>query len=201
MVEEYQEMLCKNEEAVCFSNYRGRILSANSRFCRMFGFRSEEAEWHFLLDLHRNTEDWDSLREYVERYGSVQHYYARMRNRKGRSFHCLISRVKAGEENGRPVYASVVQKITAQKAKEAGILDLQKTLKEKIAGQNGGTVYLMVCQFCQKVKDSHGNWVVPAEGSGTGFPVRSRHVCPQCAAVHYPEIPDTTIQVSKVAQR
>jgi hypothetical protein len=43
-------------ETACFEvNEHGRLISGNKRFCRMFGFKSEdEVMWHYVTDLYRH---------------------------------------------------------------------------------------------------------------------------------------------------
>lgn len=186
MLDKYKKLLQENKEAVCFSNFKGRLLNGNKKFCKMFGFKVEDVPWHFLEDLHRHKDDWNSLTDCVEQFGSVDHYYSRLRNRSGRSFHCLISRHRIDNGDGRYIYASVVKKITSAKAKEAGIM---KTPRQSVSGKApkfGGLVYLTSCAHCNKVQDSSGNWI-ELKDPNTVVKHNRNSFCQSCAKKLYPE--------------
>ena len=43
----------KDKVARCEINETGRILNANKKFCKMFGFALDEPMWHYICDLYR----------------------------------------------------------------------------------------------------------------------------------------------------
>jgi PAS domain S-box-containing protein len=178
---DYRTQLEKNSEAMCVSNYHGRILDANRRFCRLFSM-DDEFQWNFLLDLHRRKNDWEQLQEYVEKYGAVSHYYTRMKNRKGRSFHCMVSRERI-LENGEIIYISRIQKVDALKKQQ--YVPNQDFTAEVNDSLKGVMIYLHACEYCDRVQDGMGNWVIPGAQTIQAAGKSGRHVCPQCAKEHY----------------
>ena len=47
----------KDKIARCEINESGRILNANRKFCKMFGFEADEPMWHYICDLYRYQKD------------------------------------------------------------------------------------------------------------------------------------------------
>jgi PAS domain S-box-containing protein len=80
------ENIDEAENAVCIANTVGRIIAANKRFCKMFGFDQDEVKWHYLCDLYRNE---DTLKDIPENEDIL---HTKMRNRSGRSFPCILTR-------------------------------------------------------------------------------------------------------------
>ena len=99
------------ELAICEINEHGRLLSGNRRFCRMFGFTEKELVWHYLLDLYRYETDWKAYRACEPEQGKKFHFVARLKNRKGRSFQCSITREVSMDSGGRIVYRNSIQKL------------------------------------------------------------------------------------------
>jgi PAS domain S-box-containing protein len=190
MINSYLDIMNENQEPVCISNYKGRILHANMRFCRMFGFSSEEVDWHFLLDLHRNVDDWFSLQNYVERFGVVQHFYCRMKNRQGRSFPSIVSRERIVLDTGEVVYFSVMQKVASIRAKEDS-LEMRNLILQEKKSSHGRLLYLMACDHCLNVRDANGNWIQPGHKQVAVKQRGRKNICPSCAAKLYPHVAHT----------
>jgi PAS domain S-box-containing protein len=185
-IREYHE----NAEAICVSNYYGQLLRANPKFCKMFAYSEADVQWRYQGDIHKSWEDWEQLQNTVERLGHVENFYARLRHRKGRSFHCLISREKVINENtGRIEYWCRIQKVSITKARNEGVLDLQKSLNEGMLGRKGGQVFLTVCKSCQKVKDAQGDWksLEPIRMQ-SNHSIRGKNYCPECTAKLFPDL-------------
>ena len=98
-----------NESAYCEINDHGRLLTANKRFCRLFGYKEEQVDWHYLRDVFRYDQDWTSFIQNATTKAS--HFIVRLKNRKGRSFLASISR-EASELNGKTVYQNTFQKLS-----------------------------------------------------------------------------------------
>jgi len=110
MITENKEM--KLEDLACFEvNGHGRLLNANRRFCRMFGFKETDIPWHYIRDLYRHKEDWIAYQNCCASEGARIHFVTRMKNRRGRSFKCSLSRVILKKDNGQSVYRNVVRKL------------------------------------------------------------------------------------------
>lgn len=104
--------------AWCETNEVGRILRANRRFCRMFGFAENEAEWHYFSDLYRHRAEWNAFKA-----SSGVCFLARLRNRRGRSFKCSV--VKSGiRSEGRNVYRCEITKLESLSANSEGSSDV-----------------------------------------------------------------------------
>lgn len=104
--------------AWCETNEVGRILRANRRFCRMFGFAENEAEWHYFSDLYRHRAEWNAFKA-----SSGVCFLARLRNRRGRSFKCSV--VKSGiRSEGRNVYRCEITKLESLSANSEGSGDV-----------------------------------------------------------------------------
>ncbi len=98
------------EVALCEINKHGRLLSANHRFCRMFGFEADDIPWHYMNDLYRHEEDWENYCATFSHPGDYR-FTTRLRNRSGRSFKCLILRTVVQNENGQVTYRNQIEKI------------------------------------------------------------------------------------------
>lgn len=106
--------MSENKIAWCETNEVGRILRANRKFCRMFGFAENEAEWHYFSDLYRHRAEWNAFRA-----SSGVCFLARLRNRRGRSFKCSV--VKSGvASGGRHVYRCEITKLEALSSSSEG---------------------------------------------------------------------------------
>lgn len=104
----------KSEPASCEINFHGRFLSANKRFCRLFGFSEGEVEWHYLRDLFRYERDWDDFIR--ESANPPKSFVVRLKNRKGRSFLAKVFRT-ASSLDGKKVYRNTFQKIPGESEK------------------------------------------------------------------------------------
>lgn len=87
----------------CEINETGHILSANDRFCKLFGFTEEEVTWHYIRDLYRYPQDWESFRNYGPEETGKLCFFVRLKNRAGRSYKCSLER-SSRIEDGRVVY-------------------------------------------------------------------------------------------------
>ncbi|GHV13986.1 hypothetical protein AGMMS49938_09360 [Fibrobacterales bacterium] len=108
-----EENIDSSEDAVCIANNYGRILSANKRFCRLFGFDKEEVEWHYLCDLYRHLSEWNKCQKSIPAPREKQTMQARMRNRAGRSFPCILTRRVTKSAEGIPLLINSIQKVAA----------------------------------------------------------------------------------------
>lgn len=150
------------ESAFFETNGCGRILKANKRFCRMFGFEESEIEWHYITDLCRNAKDWDNFSKSEMRPSTI----IRMKNRKGRSFCCkLYSRVKLLDD-GSVVYSVSVRRLSLRNGNSVPAGDLNEV-----------QVFLARCACC-------GEQIRVA----TAGEIRIRRMCHRCSAREYPEI-------------
>ena len=90
-------------------NAHGRILSGNRRFCRMFGYSESEVVWHYITDFYRYLKEWEDFRDCVD---EARHsFVARMRNRKGRSFKCSVTREVVQDSEGHVTFRSYVTRL------------------------------------------------------------------------------------------
>lgn len=155
----------KNLDIACFEiNEHGRILSANRRFCRMFGYDETEIVWHYITDFYRYTKEWDAFKNCNDL--TQHHFVARMRNRKGRSFKCSISREIVQGVDGRIFFRNYISRLGEKE-------------NEKIAElptQANSIVFVAKCGFC-------GNHVRVNSLAET----RMRVLCDACAVKAYPE--------------
>jgi PAS domain S-box-containing protein len=99
------ENINETEEAVCVANNSGRILTANKRFCKMFGFDQNEVKWHYLCDLYRHKSEFSNISEKEEILQT------RMRNRSGRSFPCILTRRATKSTEGIPLLMHYIQRV------------------------------------------------------------------------------------------
>lgn len=154
-----------NLDMACFEvNESGRILSSNRRFCRMFGFEESEIVWHYITDFYRYHEEWDALRNCSDL--TQHHFVARMRNRKGRSFKCSITREVLQDAEGRVSFKCFVSKLgDAGSVKVPQVPETSKSM-----------VFVVKCAHC-------GNQVRVTSLAET----RMRVLCDYCAAKAYPE--------------
>lgn len=142
-------------------NGHGRLLGANKRFCRMFGFEESEITWHYITDLYRHAADWKKQAAAVDQ--SV--FTVRMKNRKGRSFNCSLIREMVQKADGMVVYRNTVRR--------QGEDDNVKVA----APENSlAVVYLAKCAHCStQIRVA------------TAADARRRMLCDACAAAAYPE--------------
>jgi len=97
------------EDAVCISNNAGRILTANKRFCKLFGFNEREVTWHYLCDLYRHEHELDLiLRNIPDKEDVLQ---TRMRKRSGRTFACRLTRRATKSLEGIPLLVHYIQRV------------------------------------------------------------------------------------------
>ena len=102
------ENINETEEAVCIANDSGRILTANKRFCKMFGFDQSEVKWHYLCDLYRHKGEFSNTLELPEKEDVLQ---IRMRSRTGRSFPCILTRRATKSLEGIPLLMHYIQRV------------------------------------------------------------------------------------------
>ncbi|WP_407444671.1 PAS domain-containing protein [Fibrobacter sp.] len=154
-----------NIDMACFEvNEHGRILSGNRRFCRMFGYGEDEIMWHYITDFYRYKKEWDAFKNCDNL--TQHHFVARMKNRKGRSFKCSISREVIQDEEGRIVFRNYVSRVGE---------DSNVVVKEAPV-QTRSVVFVAKCGYC-------GNHV----RVNTLAETRMRVLCDTCAMKAYPE--------------
>lgn len=121
----------KDKVARCEINETGRILNANKKFCKMFGFALDEPMWHYICDLYRYPKDWETFRLMTQEESDNQTFLVRMKNRRGRSFKCSILRTTRVDENGSLIYSHEITR-------------LNDDLKEETDDQVGNFRYLTI---------------------------------------------------------
>lgn len=173
-----QNLLDLNE-ASCVINAHGRMLAANSRFCRMFGFEQGEPEWHYMSDLYRHAEEWKIFFDSVSDAQEQRHFVARLRNRKGRSFKCRITRVAHVSEEGKLTFVNQIAKIESPRDAVLPADTVRPLVRQ---------VFLTTCAHCQRAQDANGQWVEVAQ-KNHGVRISQRpHYCPQCAQLLFPDV-------------
>ncbi|MDR2593173.1 MAG: PAS domain-containing protein [Fibromonadaceae bacterium] len=106
------ENINEAEDAVCIANNSGRILTANKRFCKMFGFDQSEVKGHYLCDLYRHKEVLSRILENIPEQDDV--LQTRMRTRAGRSFPCLLTYRGTKSLEGIPLLRHSIQRSSCQ---------------------------------------------------------------------------------------
>jgi PAS domain S-box-containing protein len=175
-------LLDQNEEAACVVNAHGRMLAANPRFCRMFGFEYDEAQWHYFPDLYRHDAEWKLFHEAIGSPNEERHFLARLRNRKGRSFKCKVTRLAQLDTENRLVYVNSITKIESPRD---AILPRTEGVRQ-VATQ----VFLTTCSSCRRVQDANGQWIETAPAASLARRSRQAHYCPACAAKIFPGVFD-----------
>jgi len=105
------ENLNEVEDALCVTNTAGRIVGANKRFCKMFGFEPGEVKWHYLRDLYRHEDELSCTLKKAPEHSDV--LQTRMRNRAGRSFRCVLTRWGSKSLEGIPIMMHSIQRMRA----------------------------------------------------------------------------------------
>lgn len=147
-------------DLACFEvNEHGRLLSANKRFCRMFGFEEAEIPWHYITDLYRYMKDWNEFRNSTE-----NSFIIRMKNRKGRSFKCSVVREVLQNSQGDVVFRNTVQREAEDVAVERDVAACQSV------------AFLAKCAHC-----------ATQIRVGSAAETRMKILCSSCAAKEYPE--------------
>lgn len=158
----------ENDIAFCEVNEHGRLLNANNRFCRMFGFKESDIPWHYVKDLYRHEKDWEAYKKCSPDKGSNIRFVARLKNRKGRSFKCSISRDVHQDDSGKITYRNRIQRLLTS-TKEA--VDLRPTSALAMPS----LVYLAKCTTCEK------QLKISAVHRDSRLPI----FCPDCAAIMF----------------
>jgi len=96
------------DDAVCIANSVGRIITANTRFCKMFGFEPNEIKWHYLCDLYRYEDELNRILGNPPEEEDV--LQTKMRNRSGRSFPCVLIRRATKSTEGIPLLRHAIQR-------------------------------------------------------------------------------------------
>ena len=154
-------------ETACFEvNEHGRLISGNKRFCRMFGFKSEdEVMWHYVTDLYRHEKEWEEFRNCTST--AQHHFVSRMRNRKGRSFKCSIVREIVQDAEGRMIFRNTIRRL--------GDKEVVQVVEDNEV-KTSSVVFLAKCAHCgEQIRVS------------TLAETRMRMLCGNCTAKAYPE--------------
>jgi len=149
-------------EMACFEvSEHGRLISANKRFCRLFGFEESEIPWHYVTDLYRHVQDWEAFKNATDKNSFV----IRMKNRKGRSFNCDVIRETIQKPTGEIVFRNIVRR----KGEAACAMDVAPL-------KSSAVVFLCRCAHC-------GEHIRVATAAETHL----RMLCDKCAVQAYPE--------------
>jgi len=162
-----------NLDMACFEvNQSGRILSGNKRFCRMFGFSESEVVWHYITDCYRYRGDWE-LFSNCENLNQNKFIF-RMKNRKGRSFKCCLTREIVQDSEGKITFRNTISRLGEPELAQA----------ETPVAENRSVVFITRCAHCgEQIRVS------------TVAETRMRVLCDNCAAKAYPEAFNISAQV------
>ena len=155
-----------NQECAEFSvSEHGRIMSGNKRFCRMFGYSEDEILWHYITDFFRHRSDFESFCNFES--SSSTSFVFRMKNRKGRSFKCSISRNVEQRSDGKYLFVCKVARASEKREPlpQAVFCNESRTL-----------LFVAKCACC--------NCQVRVN---TLAETRMRVLCDNCASKAYPE--------------
>ena len=168
--------MTENENSLdiaCFEvNQSGRILSGNKRFYRMFGFNESEVTWHYITDCYRYPRDWELFSNCSDL--SQNKFVFRMRNRKGRSFKCCLTREIVQDAEGKITFRNTICRLGEPEIAQAAAP----------VAENRSVVFITRCAHC-------GDQV----RVNTLAETRMRVLCDACAAKAYPEAFNITAQV------
>jgi len=103
------ENIIEVEDAVCISNESGRIITANKRFCKLFGFEQNEVRWHYLHDLYRHRDELNRILKDIPEQSNV--LQTKMRSRSGRSFPCVLTCRSTKSLEGIPLLVHSIQRV------------------------------------------------------------------------------------------
>ena len=120
--------------------------------------------WHYITDCYRYRGDWETFSS-CENLSQTKFVF-RMRNRKGRSFKCSLSREVVQDANGKITFRNTVSRLGEPVlAKEAPHIE-----------EGRSVVFINKCAHCgEQVRVN------------TLAETRMRVLCDACAAKAYPE--------------
>lgn len=107
-----------NENVWCEINEFGHLLTANNRFCRMFGFAENEIPWHYIKDLYRYPQDWETFKKHSPEDSARLCFFVRLKNRAGRSYKCSMECLSRQNDNGSWIHRIEIAKVDS--AEELG---------------------------------------------------------------------------------
>jgi two-component system, cell cycle sensor histidine kinase and response regulator CckA len=105
----------------------GTITDANTAFCKLFGYTTEEMIGKDIRGLYLDPADRPRFQEEIEKQGFVKDYEVKFRKRDGIEVDCLLSSsVHFGKDGSIAGYRGIVRDLTARKALQRQFQQAQK---------------------------------------------------------------------------
>ncbi len=166
----------------------GRFIEVNEGFEKVFGYSPDEVlgKTPFELNLYRDPNHRQYIREILKEKGSVQGFYLEIVRKCGEVRDCMVY-VENIVINGKPHIVTIVRDITDLKIAEEKKDELIKELEEALSEIKTLSGLIPICSCCKKIRDDNGYWnqieIYIRDRSDADF---SHGICPDCAKEVYP---------------
>jgi diguanylate cyclase (GGDEF)-like protein/PAS domain S-box-containing protein len=112
MKDKYAELFESSIEARYISNNKGKIIMANSAFCKMFGYDKQELANLDATELYVEPDDRADLIIRMYAHGSIDAYKVRLKTKTGKELSCEITANTHDEDGNYTEYMGSVKDVT-----------------------------------------------------------------------------------------
>ena len=138
--EKYRTLFEESRDAIYVSAKKDKFIDFNHSTTDLFGYSREELLGMNTKDIFVNADEYQKLKEEIDRKGSVRDFKAKLYKRNGSKMDCLItSTVRRSKEANIIGYQGIIRDISELVSSQN---KLQKTL-EKLQKALGGTIQAM----------------------------------------------------------
>lgn len=179
--------------AILITDVRGTIDYINPKFSELTGYAAEELLGRNPRVLKSGQMEPTTYRELWDSVRSGREWRGELHNKKksGETYweFASISPV-ADAAGGVTHFVAFKEDITQRKQVEAAREKLIRELQESLADTKPAGAMLIICSWCNKIRDLKGKWKGLEIFSEIKFTVQFSHgICPGCRNSHFPAIP------------
>lgn len=150
---EYKNLFSNSQDAIYFTNLKGRLIDFNESFERLFKYSKEELLDINVEDLYYHKSDRQDFINKIEQNGSLKEYEVKLRDKHGKQLTCLLTVTQQSKGNGF-VYQGIIHDISERKKAQDELAESKQKYFSLFDNMNeGASLNTLVRDETGKVRD------------------------------------------------